>query len=201
LVPRLREQGIEVRGVRLDSGDLADHARKVRRILDDAGLQTIQIFASGGLDEGILRDHVAAGVPIDGYGIGTSLTTSGDAPALDCAYKIQEYDGQPKRKRSEGKATWPGRKQVYRRYGADGTMAEDVLTLEDDVQDGDALIAPVMRGGERIGSLPTLTEVRERSAKQLARLPEGLRRLDPASYPVRVAAALKALAATVDRST
>ncbi len=141
-------------------------------------------------------------VAFDGYGIGTSLTTSADAPALDCAYKIQEYDGQPKRKRSEGKATWPGRKQVYRRYGAAGTMAEDVLTLEGDVQDGDALIAPVMRASERIGSLPTLAETRERVAEQLARLPEDLRRLDPmSSYSVRVSATLQALAAAVDRAT
>lgn len=202
LAPRLAQLGIEVRGVRLDSGDLADHARKVRRILDDAGLQAIQIFASGGLDEAILRDHIAAGIPIDGYGIGTSLTTSADAPALDCAYKIQEYDGKPKRKRSEGKATWPGRKQIYRRYGANGTMVEDVLTLEDDVQDGDALIAPVMRAGVRIGPLPTLAETRERVADQLARLPEDLRRLDPTAFhSVRVSATLQALAAAVDRVT
>jgi nicotinate phosphoribosyltransferase len=131
LVPRLKEIGVDVRGVRLDSGDLAAHARRVRAILDEASLHDIAIFASGGLDEQLLQRYAAEGVPIDGYGIGTSLTTSQDAPALDCAYKIQEYAGAPKRKRSEGKATWPGRKQVWRRY-ADGLMAGDVLTLDSD---------------------------------------------------------------------
>ena len=141
--------------MRLDSGDLAAHARKVRRILDDGGLSEVTIFASGGLDERKLQRYVADGVPIDGYGVGTSLTTSEDAPAFDCAYKLQEYDGLPKRKRSEGKATWPGRKQVYRSYADDGMMAGDVLTLEDDVQAGEPLIREVMRHGERLGSPPT----------------------------------------------
>src|SRR5919106_2464142 len=131
LVPRLKEIGVEVRAVRLDSGDLAEHARRVRAIFDEAGLHEITIFASGGLDEDLLRRYTAEGVPIDGYGIGTSLTTSQDAPALDSAYKLQEYAGVAKRKRSEGKATWPGRKQVWRRY-ADGLMAGDVLTLDSD---------------------------------------------------------------------
>jgi nicotinate phosphoribosyltransferase len=105
LAPRLRRQGIALRGVRLDSGDLAAHAGKVRRILDRGGLPEVVIFASGGIDETVLRRFADAQAPIDGYGIGTSLTTSSDAAALDCAYKLQEYAGRPRRKRSEGKAT------------------------------------------------------------------------------------------------
>jgi nicotinate phosphoribosyltransferase len=204
LAPRLREIGIEVRAVRLDSGDLAEHATQVRGILDQAGLQHIGIFASGGLDESLLRRHAAEGVPIDGYGIGTSLTTSQDAPALDCAYKLQEYAGVPKRKRSEGKATWPGRKQVWRRY-ENGVMAGDLLTLEDDPEPAMAQlepqILPVMQGGRRIRPLPSLAEARERAAAQLQRLPEPLRRLDAdATFPVLVSEALRDLARAVDKT-
>jgi nicotinate phosphoribosyltransferase len=200
LAPRLAALGVAVKGVRLDSGDLADHARKVRRILDQGGLGEVAIFASGGLDETILQRHSAARVPIDGYGIGTSLTTSQDAPALDCAYKLQEYAGKPKRKRSEGKATWPGRKQVFRRYAGDGAMAGDLLTLEGDSSSGEPLLRQVMRGGERIAS-PSLAEARALAATQLARLPEHLKRLatEPA-YPVALAARLRALAGEVDRA-
>jgi nicotinate phosphoribosyltransferase len=172
----------------------------VRGILDEGGLARVDIFASGGLDEDELLHLSRAGAPIDGYGIGTSLTTSSDAPALDCAYKIQEYLGLPRRKRSEGKATWPGRKQVWRRLGPDGRLAGDVLSVEDDEQDGDPLLVPVMRGGRRSGSRPTLAEARERCARELARLPEPLRRLEAgAPYPVEIAPALGRLADEVDR--
>ncbi len=199
LAPRLRREGITVRGVRLDSGDLAAHAVKVRGILDDGGLRDVMIFASGGIDEDLLQQHAASGAPIDGYGIGTSLTTSPDAAALDCAYKLQEYAGLARRKRSEGKATWPGRKQVYRRYTADGTMAGDVLTIEGDAQDGAALIRPVMRGGTRTARSPGFDELRAQAKQELERLPAPLRRLEAgAAYPVEVAPALKGLAGEVD---
>ena len=200
LAPRLAELGVKVRGVRLDSGDLAEHARKVRRILDQGGLGDVAIFASGGIDEAVLQRHAAEDVPIYGYGIGTSLTTSQDAPALDCAYKIQEYAGKPKRKRSEGKATWPGRKQVFRRYAEDGTMAGDVLTLEGDDAAGEGLIRPVMHRGERVAS-PSLEDARRLARAQLERLPAHLRRLDTEpAYPVEVSARLRALADEVDRA-
>ena len=199
LAPRLAAMGVEIRGVRLDSGDLAAHARDVRRILDDGGLRAVSIFASGGLDEAVLQRHVAEQVPIDGYGIGTSLTTSQDAPALDCGYKIQEYDGKPKRKRSEGKATWPGRKQVVRRYAADGTMIGDLLTLEGEQVAGEALIRPAMREGRRL-ELPSLEQARRLAAAQLQRLPAHLKRLGTApAYPVEVSAPLRALAQEIDR--
>jgi len=201
LAPRLRSRGIAIRGVRLDSGNLAGHARRVRHILDQAGLREITIFASGGLDETILKRYTATEAPIDGYGIGTSLTTSADAPALDCAYKLQEYAGRPKRKRSEGKATWPGRKQVYRTYREDGTMAEDLLTLEGHGGEGQALIQPVMRAGRRTGTPPTLAAARDRTAKEIGRLPGHLRRLETApSHPVMVSRDLRALADEVDRT-
>lgn len=202
LAPRLRAEGIRIEGVRLDSGDLADHARKVRRILDAGGLHDATIFVSGSLDEYRVRDLLAGGAPIDGFGIGSRLDTSADAPYLDCAYKLQEYAGLARRKRSEGKATWPGRKQVYRRHDGDGRMREDVLTLEDDPWEGEPLIRPVMRGGRRLVPMPPLADSRARAAADLARLPEALRCLDGGTrYPVHVAPALIELARRVDERT
>jgi nicotinate phosphoribosyltransferase len=200
LAPTLKSRGITIRAVRLDSGDLAAHAKSVRRILDAGGLAEVRIFSSGSLDEYVLRDLAAREAPIDGFGVGTHLDTSADAPYLDCAYKLQEYAGEARRKRSEGKATWPGRKQVYRRHDADGIMAGDLLTLESDPQDGTALVQPVMRAGRRLGSAETLAAIRARVARELARLPQALRGLaSEPRYEVRLAPALQALAAEVDR--
>jgi len=180
-----------LKGVRLDSGDLDDLSRKVRRILDDAGQREAIIFASGNLDEERIAALVAAGAPIDSFGVGTSLTTSADAPYLDAVYKLQEYAGRPRRKRSTGKATWPGRKQVWRSLDARGCFARDVITVEGDAQTGAALLEPVMRGGRRLAQ-PTLAAARAHCASQLARLPA------PA---VEIAPALRRLADEVDRGT
>jgi nicotinate phosphoribosyltransferase len=199
LAPRLQASGVTIRGVRIDSGDLIALSKRVRRILDDGGLKDVIIFASGGIDEEMLAAFAEEQAPIDGVGIGTSLTTSSDAPSLDCAYKLQDYGGLPRRKRSAGKATWPGRKQVWRRYGADGRMAGDTLSVEHDDQHGATLLQPVMRAGKRIQPGPSLGEIRAHAARELARLPETLRRLEAgASYPVQVADALTQLAAEVD---
>jgi nicotinate phosphoribosyltransferase len=201
LAGRLRREGITIQAVRLDSGDLGDHARKVRRILDSGGLRKVKIFASGGLDESVLKKLEAGRAPIDGFGIGTDLTTSADAPHLDCAYKLQEYAGRARRKRSEGKATWPGRKQVYRLRGTNGRMAYDLLTLEDDPQKGEPLLHPVMRSGRRLNPPVPVSQSRKHAAAQLAGLPEPLRRLgDATPYPVKIGEAVKTLAAEVDKN-
>jgi nicotinate phosphoribosyltransferase len=199
LAGRLKQAGITIRAVRLDSGDLVALANSVRRILDAGGCSDITIFASGGLDEDEIDAMLRAGAPIDGFGVGTSLTTSSDVPALDCAYKLQEYAGVPRRKRSSGKATWPGRKQVWRRYAADGRMAGDVVGLEDETHAGEPLLRLVMQNGRRVEPPPTLTDIRARAARELARLPEPLRSLgDGATYPVRVSESLKKVAAETD---
>jgi nicotinate phosphoribosyltransferase len=199
LAPRLRAAGVRIRAVRLDSGDLAELAKSVRRILDAGGLGEVSIFASGGLDEDAIAALLGAGAPLDGFGVGTSLTTSADVPGLDCAYKLQEYAGRARRKRSTGKATWPGRKQVWRRFGADGRMEDDVLSLEADAQTGEALLQPAMRAGRRLAPSPGLANIRARAARNLEQLPQTLRTLQAgASYPVRVAEALVRLAAEVD---
>ncbi|MBL8662215.1 MAG: nicotinate phosphoribosyltransferase [Candidatus Odyssella sp.] len=200
LAPRLAREGIAIRGVRLDSGDLVALSKSVRRILDEGGLRETTVFASGGLDEDSLMAMAAAGAPIDGYGIGTSLATSSDVPALDCAYKLQEYAGIARRKRSAGKATWPGRKQVWRRYDADGRIEGDTLSLESESHPGEPLLRPVMRAGRRVPPRPGLDECRAHAARELRRLPPSLRALSPgATCSVIVADALVRLAAEADR--
>jgi nicotinate phosphoribosyltransferase len=191
---------VRVAGVRLDSGDLAALSKSVRAIFDAGGLGETRIFASGNLDEYRVRDLVAAGAPIDGFGLGTSLVTAADAPSLDAVYKLQEYAGKPRRKRSASKWTWPGRKQVYRTYDERGRLREDVLTLENDALAGEPLLTPVMRGGKRITAPETLDAIRARATTQLERVPEALRTLDPAAppYTVRISPALEALAREAD---
>jgi nicotinate phosphoribosyltransferase len=199
LAPKLTQEGIEIKGVRLDSGDLAEHAFKVRRILDAGGLGHVTIFASGSIDEYVLENLMVKKAPIDGFGIGTHMDTSADAPYLDCAYKLVEYAGKPRRKRSEGKVLLPGRKQVYRRYDADGRMAGDVLSLESDQQEGEPLLELFMQGGQRTRPAEPLATARERALEQMRRLPPALHSLKPApAYPVTVAEALHTMARHVD---
>jgi nicotinate phosphoribosyltransferase len=199
LVPQLRKEGIRVKAVRLDSGDLGEHARKVRAILDRGGCGDVGIFASGGLDEHELAK--LAGAPIDGFGVGTSLVTSSDAPGLDCAYKLQEYAGVARRKRSEGKATWPGRKQVWRAFGNGGAIERDLLGLEAEQHAGTPLLLPAMRAGRRIVPSPPLAEARRHALAELQRLPGRLRRLEHAEpqFRAEISPALRALADEVDR--
>jgi len=199
LAPRLAAKGIHIAAVRLDSGDLINIARSVRRILDEGGLSDVSIFASGGLDENYITEIVQSRTPIVGFGVGTSLTTSSDCAALDCAYKLQEYAGTPRRKRSQGKATWPGGKQVWRRYGIDGRADGDTVSVETDEQSGRKLVELVMKDGCRTKAPPSLAEIRILAANELKRLPDALRKLEPgATYQVEIAQPLVHLAAEVD---
>jgi nicotinate phosphoribosyltransferase len=194
LAPRLRAAGIAIRGVRLDSGDLISLSKAVRRILDEGALTDVAIFASGGLDEDSLAAIEQARAPIGGYGIGSALATSSDAPALDCAYKLVEYAGKGRHKRSTGKATWPGRKQVWRRFGADGRALGDTISVAGDDQGGEPMLELVMREGRRLAPSPPLSEVRARAARSLEQLPEPLRRLEAGpTFSVEVAEPLRRL--------
>jgi nicotinate phosphoribosyltransferase len=199
LAKRLDAAHIQLQAVRIDSGDLAEHALRVRRILDAGSLKHVRIFASGGLDEHRVRDILAAGAPVDGFGIGSKLDTSADAPYLDCAYKLTEYAGKPRRKQSEEKATWPGRKQVYRHYDGEGRMRGDEIALASERRDGEPLLQCVIRDGEPTGTLPSLRQARDRVREQLQRLPPALRALDAQpGYPVTVTEAVRALAREAD---
>ena len=194
---RLLDSGHALRAVRLDSGDLLALSIASRRILDEAGLTGVRVLASGGLDEFDVEALLAAGAPIDGFGIGTKLGVSADAPWMDWAYKLSEYDNAPVLKLSEGKASLAGRKQVYRKSDADGTYVADTLALEDEQlpeQDGAPLLAEVMRDGQRTVPAPTLLELRERFAANFARLPERYKALrSPDLYPVHHTWALEEL--------
>jgi nicotinate phosphoribosyltransferase len=203
LAPQLKSEGIEVKGIRLDSGDLADLAKRAREILDGAGLREATIFASGNIDEFRMRELIAAGAPIDGFGIGTSLVTSSDAPYLDAVYKLQEYAGRPRRKRSTAKATWPGRKQVYRHENDGGRFDHDVVAVEGDAQSGAPLLVPVMKNGRRLHAPESLDAIRQRAAAQLAKLPQRLAALEaaPIPYRVEITPALRRLAEKVDHTT
>lgn len=199
LAPRLMAQGIHIKAVRLDSGDLGAHAHSVRAILDSGGLGETGIFASGNLEEKELLRLVQGGAPINGFGVGTRVDTSSDKPYLDSAYKLQEYAGKPRRKRSEAKANWPGRKQVFRRYASDGTPQSDLLALAEENHDGEALLVPVMKNGRRIAR-PSIEQVREHCAQQLPHLPQHLKELQTApAYPVTISTRLQALASELDR--
>ena len=175
--------GFRVRGVRLDSGDLAEHARAARRMLDEAGLKQVEIFASGGLDEHSVAELLAGGAPLDGFGVGTRLDVSADAPYLDVVYKLVAYDGRGRIKLSTEKATLPGRKQVWR-ISEGGEPVRDVVALHDETIDGEPLLRPVMRGGRRLAAgRVTLDEARAHARAQRDRLPARLRGLAAAEPP------------------
>jgi nicotinate phosphoribosyltransferase len=201
LAKNLAHRGLRIAALRLDSGDLAGLARSVREILDQGGLDEVKIFASGNLEENRIAELVAGGAPIDGFGLGTSLVTSADAPALDTVYKLQEYGGKPRRKRSAGKATWPGRKQVFRNYDEAGRIKYDVVSTEtDSTQKGEPLLVRVMTHGRRVGDPEALSAIRARSARELERLPVKLRTLAACDtpYSVQIAATLHKLAEDAD---
>ncbi|MGN6392115.1 MAG: nicotinate phosphoribosyltransferase, partial [Gemmatimonadales bacterium] len=183
----LQARGHRLAGVRLDSGDLATLSRGVRAILDGGGCGDVPILASGGLDEYDVEALLDAGAPIDAFGLGTRLVVSADAPSLDVVYKLVRLDQRDILKLSQGKETWVGPKQVFRRLGADGRLAGDTLALADEATPpgSSALLETVMRGGTLIRPHPPLTEMRARCAAGLATLPDGLRRLrEPGPYRV-----------------
>jgi nicotinate phosphoribosyltransferase len=175
------------RAVRLDSGDLATLAPAVRRILDDGGLTEVQILASGDLDEYRIAALLASGAPIDSFGVGTQLGTSGDASHVGVVYKLVEDASGPKVKLSTDKVTLPGRKQVFRRTDDDGMLHSDVLALQDEtVSDAQALLTPVMRSGERVGDREPLDALRDRCRDAVGALPARLRAVEPEGAPYEV---------------
>jgi len=183
LVELARELGdrFRVRAVRLDSGDLLELARGVRSILDDGELRHVEIFASGGLDEHEVDRLVRAGAPIDGFGVGTRMGVSADAPSLDMVYKLTEYDGRGRVKLSPGKELLPGRKQVFRDPEDGDTIGQWHERL-----DGAPLLSVVMQDGRRTRAPEPLSAARERARDAVEALPAAVRALEPADPPWRV---------------
>ena len=200
----LRKEGIKVKAVRLDSGSIAELAKSVRGILDEGGCADTQIFASGDFDEFRISSVLDAGSPVDGFGVGTRLVVSRDAPSLDSVYKMQEYAGTARRKRSEGKATWPGRKQVYRYHDSDGHPDRDMVTLESEsVEGASPLIKAVMRNGQRLDPPLALEVIRSHCGEQLEALTDSLRNNEPANseFRVEMSDSIRALALDVDNQS
>lgn len=189
---RVAQLGRPIQGVRIDSGDSLALSRQVRAVLDAAGLPDTEIMVTGDLDEYRIRDLVAAGAPVDSFGVGTQLATSGDAPYLNATYKMVELNiGGINRfttKLSEDKISLPGSKQVFR------DSERDVLARSGECGRGEALLRPVLLGGRLIEPLPTLEDARCRAAESLARLPQPLRELEVAEpWPMVQSPELQAL--------
>ncbi len=188
----LAARGGRLGGVRLDSGDLLDLSRRVRAVLDDAGLPDVVIFASGNLDEHELARLLAAAAPIDAFGVGSRLAVSDGAPYLDMVYKLVAFDGRPVLKLSPDKATLPGPKQVWRLV-ENGLLAGDVVALagERGPLGAEALLEPAVHGRDSLDS------ARARAAAQRAALPADHRRLEAIPYPVEISPAIEALRLSV----
>ncbi|MDX1304402.1 nicotinate phosphoribosyltransferase [Photobacterium sp.] len=201
LAEHLKAEGKSVKAVRIDSGDLGHEAVMVRDLLNRSGHSEIGIFASSSVDEYLLEHLGQQQAPIDGYGIGTSLTTSEDAPFLNCAYKLQEYAGIARRKRSHGKATWPGCKQVYRHVKDDGQLAFDQLCLEtENPGNGQPLLQPVMLNGKRVVAAESFDTLRKRVKQQLLMLTPSLANLSKqARFELKISQPLQQLTHQTDQ--
>jgi nicotinate phosphoribosyltransferase len=191
----------KVRAIRLDSGDLAELAKQARQLLDHAGLEQVKIFASSGLNEYKIRDLLAAGTPIDGFGVGSDLAVSSDAPQIDFSYKLVAYDGQPQMKLSSRKVSMPGRKQVFRAWEG-GRMLRDLIALHAETHPGEPLLEPVMSSGRRLSAgRVTLGNARAHAQAQLEALPPELKAFERVAvdYPVQVSPDLQRMTAALRR--
>ncbi|MHA2429985.1 MAG: nicotinate phosphoribosyltransferase [Promethearchaeota archaeon] len=167
--------GNKIRGVRIDSGNLIDHAKKVRNILDKEGCDKVLIVASSDLNEYKIKQILDNKAPIDAFGIGTELATSRDDPTISGVYKLIEYNKIPKIKVSEEKLTYPGIKQVNRIFDKSGIFKEDILRLDEEpeVPNSKPLLIPIMRDGKLIYELPKIDEIRQYYLKNMETLPKG----------------------------
>jgi len=196
----LEAKGFRLGGVRLDSGDLAESSKKVRKILDDNGLGYVKIFVSGDLDEYRIAELLSKGAEIDSFGAGTKMGTSSDRPYIDVIYKLCETMTtsnvySPIMKLSFNKSTLPGRKQVYRYKDHDGNFVRDVIALDSEkMLDADPLLVKVMSEGKMIYALPSLNQIRDFAFKNLSMLPEKYKGFaDAEVYPVELSQKLQEL--------
>ena len=184
----MKKEGDPLVGVRLDSGDMAVFSQQVRKILDDAGLFEVKIFASSGFDEFKIADVLARGAKIDAFGVGTKIGVSADAPYFDIVYKLVRFDDRDVRKLSPGKATLAGEKQVFRITDNQGRYREDYIGLrDDDVVGAERLLEPVMKNGKILSPLPSLQDIKNRFKRNFSALDTQYKSLhDTLTYPVKL---------------
>ncbi len=185
---KMAADGHRLKGVRIDSGDMAVSSREVRRILDDAGLQQVQVIATSNFDEFKIEKVLLAGAAIDAFGVGTRLGVSADLPYLDMVYKLVRYDDRDVKKTSPGKCTLAGEKQVFRKIDAIGRYREDILGMRNEtVEDTEPLLIKVMENGRRIQPSPTLAEIRKKIQTSFSMLDDRYKSLHhPDTYPIRI---------------
>ncbi len=195
-------EAFKISGVRLDSGDLPELSKEARALLDQAGLGEVKVFASGGLDEDKITEMISSGAPIDGFGVGTSMGVSQDAPDLDIAYKLSEYAGSGRLKLSPGKPILPGRKQIFR-MSDDERYVRDVVARADEDLPGRPLLETVMRDGKRLDAGDVdLESARDHASRELSRLPDPIRDIAPAEspYPVDISPELSRYQEEIEES-
>jgi nicotinate phosphoribosyltransferase len=198
-IDKIVNAGLRPKMVRLDSGNLIELSREVRRRLDERGLKETRIFATSDLDEHVITEMLARGAQVDAFGVGTSLATSKDAPTLSGVYKLVDVDGREgpsyRAKLSGGKISYPGCKQIFRRLGADEKYKEDLVArCADNYVDATPLLECVMRDGKRLKPSPELAAVQQYARGEVSKLPESCRRLHNAvAYPVRFSGKLQEL--------
>ncbi|WP_290648152.1 nicotinate phosphoribosyltransferase [Aquisalimonas sp.] len=195
VIALVRDEGLEIGAIRLDSGDLREFSLTARERLDAAGLRDIKIVVSGGLDEWIIQELLDGDAPIDSFGVGTEMGASVDSPSLDLAYKLTEYDGKPRLKNAPGKQLHPGPKQVWRFTDINGRYSHDEITGRAETRDGEPLLEPVIREGAPVRGEPDTGEAKDRAWAAIARFPERMRELEQLEtpYPVRFSDALEQL--------
>lgn len=185
-VVKLAKEGVKAIAVRIDSGDLVKLSKKVREILDEAGLNDVKIIVSGGLDEHDIKKLMDEKAPVDIFAVGTKLVTSADQPYLDIAYKLVEYDGKPKFKLSPGKATFPYKRQIIRHYLQNGIMNYDELVRFNEEVEGEKLVFKVVEKGKIVYTFKSLKEIKETFLEEIKKLPENLKTLDAPTQKYKV---------------
>jgi len=171
---------MDIRGVRIDSGDLVENSKIVRKILDENGLKNAIITLSSDLNEHKIKDLIEKGAPADAFGVGTEMVTSRDDPVVDSVYKLIQHNRIPKIKISKGKITYPGKKQVYRVYDENGKFTKDILMLENETpaEESEPIMILIMKKGELIYDLPSLDEIQQFYYKNMEKLPEEYKKLE-----------------------
>jgi nicotinate phosphoribosyltransferase len=199
----MAKKGEKLLGVRLDSGDMISLSQEVRKILDEAGLEGTEIFASGSFDEYQMAEVIRQGAKIDAFGIGTKMGVSADAPYLDIVYKLVQYGERSIMKLSTGKVNLPGEKQIFRKTDSQGLFMEDMIGTPDEAMEGRyPLLEPAMNGGRLLRAHPSLEDIRKRFKESFRALDERYKALiEPSRYPVRPSPHLEDLQAAASQGS